>query len=257
MNVMGESVKILIAHNGTESCKTAIEDMSRAGLPEQAKVVVLRGNGISSAEGEAAGERIHDNFPKWDVASEMLSGSPTEAILNMSKWWRPDLLIIGSDTFERERSMTNNVALDVAHRARCSVRLARNGKSKVDPIRLIIGNVGSGECAAVIREVAKRRWPKDTEAHVISIIGCEHNGIQNVTADSINDLRNSGLKVFQKMIGGDPHQELVREAERCHADAIFIAPHCLTEMQRFLLGSVATAVVTRARSTVELVRQAS
>jgi nucleotide-binding universal stress UspA family protein len=28
-------------------------------------------------------------------------------------------------------------------------------------------------------------------------------------------------------------------------------------MQRFLLGSVATAVVTRARSTVELVRQAS
>jgi nucleotide-binding universal stress UspA family protein len=255
---MGGSVKILIAHNGTASCNAAIEDMCRAGLPEQAKAVVLRGNGTSSAEGEAAGERIQHRFPKWDVASEMLSGSPTEAILNMSKWWRPDLLIIGSDTFERERSMTNNVALDVAHQARCSVRLARNGKTKVDPIRLIIGNAGSGECASVIREVARRRWPKDTEAHVISIIGCEHGGIRkSVTADSINELRLAGLKVFQKMMNGDPHQELVREAERCHADAIFIAPHCLTEMQRFLLGSVATAVVTRARSTVELVRQAS
>jgi nucleotide-binding universal stress UspA family protein len=254
---MGGSVKILIAHNGTASCNAAIEDMCRAGLPEQAKVVLLRGNGTSSAEGDAAGERIQHRFPKWDVASEMLSGAPTEAILNMSKWWRPDLLIIGSDTFERERSMTNNVALDVAHQARCSVRLARNDKTKVDPIRLIIGNAGSQECAAVMREVAKRRWPENTEAHLISIIGCEHQGIQNATADSINDLRNSGLKVFQKVIHGDPHQELVREAERCHADAIFIAPHCLTQMQRFLLGSVATAVVTRARSTVELVRQAS
>jgi nucleotide-binding universal stress UspA family protein len=254
---MGGTVKILIAHNGTTSCDAAIDDMRRAGLPEQAKAVVLRGNGTSIAEGEAAGERIQHTFPKWDVASEMLSGAPTEAILNMSKWWRPDLLIIGSDTFERERSMTNNVALEVAHRARCSVRLARNGKSKIDPIRLIIGNAGSKECAAVIREVARRPWPKDTEAHVISIVGCEHDGIPNVTADSINDLRCSGLKVFRKVIHGDPHQELVREAERCQADAIFIAPHCLTEMQRFLLGSVATAVVTRARSTVELVRQAS
>src|SRR5262245_59953320 len=98
MNTVGGSVKILIAHNGTESCNAGITGMSRAGSPEQAKVVVLRGNGISSAEGEVAGERIQHNFPKWDVASEMLSGSRTEALLNMSKWWRPDLLIIGSDT---------------------------------------------------------------------------------------------------------------------------------------------------------------
>jgi nucleotide-binding universal stress UspA family protein len=255
---MGGSVKILIAHNGTASCNAAIGDMRRAGLPEQAKAVVLRGNGTSSAEGEAAGARIQQEFPKWDVASEMLSGAPTEAILNMSKWWRPDLLIIGSDTFERERSMTNNVALDVAHQARCSVRLARNGKTIADPIRLIIGDAGHKECGAVMREVASRRWPKDTEAHVISIVRSDHDEMQKtVTADSIGELRNAGLKVFRKVITGDPHQELVREAERCHADAIFIAPHCLPEMQRFLLGSVATAVVTRARSTVELVRQAS
>lgn len=253
----GGSVKILIAHNGSVSCDAAIEDMCRAGLPERAKAVVLRANGTSATEGEAAAGRIQNNFPKWNVTSEMLSGTPTEAILNMSQWWRPDLLIIGSDTFEQERSMTKNVALDVAHRARCSVRLARNGKSKVDPVRLLIGNAGSRECAAVMREVAQRQWPKDTEAHVISIVGCEHHGIPNLTADSINELRLSGLKVFRKIINGDPHLELVREAERCHADAIFIAPHCLTEMQRFLLGSVATAVVTRARSTVELVRQAS
>src|SRR6185369_6124894 len=236
---MGGSVKILIAHNGTASCNAAIEDMCRAGLPERAKAVVLRGDGTSRVEGETAGERIQHAFPKWDVASEMLSGAPTESILNMSKWWRPDLLIIGSDTFERERSMTNNVALDVAHQARCSVRLARNGKTKVDPIRLIIGNAGHKECAAVMREVASRRWPKDTEAHVISIVGCNHDEIQKTaTADSIDELHNAGLKVFRKVITGDPHQELVREAERCHADAIFIAPHCLPEMQRFLLGSV-------------------
>ncbi len=260
---------MLIAHDGLASSDIAIDDMRRAGLPRDAKALVLcvtGASGLSAAQSlaETAGNQVQSHFPKWELSSEAMSGSPAEVILKMSGCWRPDLLIIGSDTFPLQRSLTSSVSLDVVHRARCSVRVARTGvPANGGPIRLLIGNNGSKACEAVIHEVARRRWPEDTNAHIISVLETtssqqnehEHERIRAVHEDSINHLRGAGLKVTRKLIDGDPRQELLRESERCNADAIFVGPRCLRGMGRFLLGSVATAVVTRARSTVEVVRQ--
>lgn len=275
-------MRILIAHNRSVSCDAAVEDMRRAGLPEAAEALVLCAAGdlsrpsfdlgetrprdswktklnASEALAEAAGKHIQAYFPQWELSSEAVAGSPVEVILNTSRWWRPDLLIIGSDTFAPERSMASNVSLEVAHRARCSVRLSRASlPSATGSLQLVIGNAGSKECEAVIHEVARRRWPENTGAHVISVVGeQERDRLRGATENPVSGLRRAGLTVSQRFIDGDPHQELVREAERCNADTIFIGPRCLSEIKRFLLGSVATAVLTRARSTVEVVRQPS
>ena len=252
-------MKILIAHDGSLSSDAAIEDMRRAGLPQDANafVVSIAGDGSphAKAAAETAGNRIQSDFPQWKLSSEAFSGSPSDVILKTSGWWRPDLLIIGSDTFALQRSLTSGVSLDVVHRARCSVRVARTGTpSTSGPIRLLIGHNGSKACEAVIHEVARRRWPENTEAHVISVVDTA-SPQRTAQEDCVNRLRDAGLAVHRRFIDGDPHQTLLREAERCNADAIFVAPHCLHGMERFLLGSVATAVVTRARSTVEIVRQ--
>ena len=240
--------------------------MRRAGLPQDANAFVVciagdgspyqsRGSCAAKAAAETAVNRIQSHFPQWKLSSEAFCGSPAEVILKTSGWWRPDLLIIGSDTFALQRSLTSGVSLDVVHRARCSVRVARTGTlSASAPIRLLVGHYGSKACEAVIHEVARRRWPENTEAHVISVV--DTTTPQRIAQeDCVDRLRDAGLTVYRRFIDGDPRQALLRESERCNADAIFVAPHCLHGMERFLLGSVATAVVTRARSTVEVVRQ--
>lgn len=270
-------MKILIAHDGSVASDTAIEDMRRAGLPQDAKAFVVciagegvphqsQGSSVAKAAAETAGNRIQSHFPKWELSSEAFLGSPAEVILKTSGWWRPDLLIVGSDTFALQRSLTSGVSLDLVHRARCSVRISRTGVPATSgPIRLLIGHNGSKACEAVIHEVARRCWPDNTEAHIISVVDTtspqhgeqEHEQIRTAQEDCVNRLRGAGLTVLRRFIDGDPRQALLRESERCKADAIFVGPRCLHGMGRFLLGSVATAVVTRARSTVEVVRKPS
>ena len=135
------------------------------------------------------------------------------------------------------------------------MRVVRTGAPATPrPLRLLIGNNGSKACEAVIHEVARRRWPENTDAHIISVVETA-SAAAAPDEDCINNLRGAGLTVSRRFIGGDPCKELLRESERCDADTIFVGPHCLRGKDRFLLGSVATAVVTRARSTVEVVRQ--
>jgi nucleotide-binding universal stress UspA family protein len=137
------------------------------------------------------------------------------------------------------------------------VRVARTGAAPPatsGPVRLFVGHNGSKACDAVIHEIARRCWPENTEAHVISVVDTT-SPQRTAQENCVNRLRDTGLTVRRRFIDGDPRQALLRESERCNADAIFLAPPLSARNGRFLLGSVATALVTRARSTVEVVRQ--
>ena len=223
---------------------------------------------------ETASNRIQSYFPRWRLSCEALWGSPAEVVLKTSSWWRPDLLIVGSHGRSRAgRVFMGSVSLELVHKARCSVRVARIGKSVEGPIRLVIGNDGSTEGEAVLGEVARRAWPPNTNAHVISVFETlspselerrpyavaeqERARLQDVAEDSATSLRRTGLIATGTVIDGDPRLELVREAERWNADTIFVGARGLRGIHRFLLGSVSTAVVTRASCTVEVVRRAS
>jgi nucleotide-binding universal stress UspA family protein len=53
---------------------------------------------------------------------------------------------------------------------------------------------------------------------------------------------------------GDPKKVLLREAETWNADCIFLGARGLNHGGRWLLGSVASAVASRATCSVEIVR---
>jgi nucleotide-binding universal stress UspA family protein len=68
---------------------------------------------------------------------------------------------------------------------------------------------------------------------------------------------NPGLDVAMVMMDGNPKHALLREAERCGADCIFMGARGHNQLQRLLLGSVSTAVAARAHCSVEVVRPLS
>ena len=70
------------------------------------------------------------------------------------------------------------------------------------------------------------------------------------------ELRAAGLTVTPQVVGGDPKHVLIDAARQFGADCIFIGAKGHSRLERFLLGSVSTAVAARAHCSVEVVRQA-
>ena len=67
-------------------------------------------------------------------------------------------------------------------------------------------------------------------------------------------LRTVELQVASLIEEEDPKQFLIAEAERCGADSIFVGARGLNRIERFFLGSVSAAVVSRAHCSVEVAR---
>src|SRR5918998_3891505 len=75
------------------------------------------------------------------------------------------------------------------------------------------------------------------------------------TAGVAETLRASGLSTETATLDGDPRSVIVDEAERWSADLIVIGTHGYTGIKRWLLGSVAQAVISHAPCSVEVVRK--
>lgn len=66
--------------------------------------------------------------------------------------------------------------------------------------------------------------------------------------------RAPDLQVAAEALEGSPKKMIVEEAERWGADLIIVGSHGYGPVKRFLLGSVAQAVVLHAPCSVEVVR---
>jgi len=78
--------------------------------------------------------------------------------------------------------------------------------------------------------------------------------MQKQVEAAAEELRSSDLTVTTVITAGDPKQALLDEADGWGADSLFIGARGHNRLVRFMLGSVATAVVARAHCSVEVVR---
>ena len=76
----------------------------------------------------------------------------------------------------------------------------------------------------------------------------------NIAAESANALRRAGLIATTHVIDGDPREVILTAAEVTGADTIFIGARGLGPVERLLLGSISSYVVTHAHCSVEVVR---
>ena len=131
--------------------------------------------------------------------------------------------------------------------------------------------------AAATATVATRPWPSGTIVRVLTAIepvvppAAElwydaggnieraQQGLttraEQLTAGVAETLRASGLTVETVMRDGEPRSVIVDEARDWSADLIVIGSHGYTGLKRWLLGSVAQAVVAHAPCSVEVVRK--
>ncbi|MEK7723015.1 MAG: universal stress protein, partial [Acidobacteriota bacterium] len=78
---------------------------------------------------------------------------------------------------------------------------------------------------------------------------------ETIGKGAVKQLQDSGLKAELVILQGNPKQEIVAEAERFGADCIYLgATKFDNKFERFLLGSVSSAITARAHCSVEVVR---
>lgn len=214
-------------------------------------------------------------FHDWDVRAETAIGSPASVIVQKADEWRPDLIVVGSHGRSAlGRFFLGSVSQSVLHTARCSVRVARSRLEEPGtPVRLIIGVDGSPGAAAAVKTVAARHWPQGSEVRLVNgspavlqaaseqmvvdlgeWIAAEDARVQEAMATYADSLRAAGLAVSTLVRKEDPKYLLVSEAQSWGANCIFVGAHGMGAFERFLLGSVSSAVAARAHCSVEVVR---
>src|SRR5262245_29334902 len=145
-------MRILVAYDDSISADAAIEDLPRAGVPQQAEALVLcvaheeshAQMTLSEAKDIAAnaGDRIKSYFPQWSVSSDALVGSPARVLAEATDLWHADLLVIGSHGRSGVRRLfLGSVSWELIHSAACPVRVARvsGSTSAGESIRIVVG----------------------------------------------------------------------------------------------------------------------
>lgn len=295
-------MKILIGYDGSDCAKAALQDLERAGLPQNAEVMVMTAvdvfipprldeeeeaefqkyvpqgvklaherNARIFAEAEAlaaqAGEKLRAMFPGWDVQTEALTDTPHWALIKETDKRKPDLVVVGSHGRSAfGRMILGSVSQKILYESKCSVRIARGRTLTADtPIRLVLGTDGSPDADAMLETVAARNWQDGTQVKLITAAESFHqygtdpeeqmNRISEIQQSAVKKLNEAGLEVTPIIKEGDPKHIIVLEAEEWGADCIFLGALGHRFLERFLIGSVSSAVAARAHCSVEIVRR--
>lgn len=201
-------LKVFIPYDGSESSDMALDNLRRAGLPQDLEALVavtqvwlplspyeithavsarrmkLLTSGISSfvpalREYEEqrvlsleAERRINSIFPSGTVKSEVMHEMAVASeILRKAKSWGAELIILGAKSSPSPQ-ITDYAgpALRVVRDAPCSIRIARASDRNGDaPVQILIGVDESDSTDQVVQAVAERFWPVGSEASLVAV----------------------------------------------------------------------------------------
>ncbi len=229
---------------------------------EESLAVVNR----AKATAKNAAAKLREKFPGGNISSDATFGSPAWEILSLAEDFKSDLIVVGAQGVHGlEAILIGSVAQKIVTEATCSVRVAR-GKVEVNgsASRVILGYDGSAGADATVEALAARNWRSDTEIKIVivedtalirrsfEIVGGQ---IQEMGNSVVEKLSAAGLRATLTVRGGNPKEIVVEEAKKWSADCIFIGATRFNGMiTKYFLGSVSSAIVTRAPCSVEVVR---
>lgn len=222
--------------------------------------------------------RLQKLFPGWTCHAEAAGDSPSWAVLHKATEWKADLVVVGSQSHTRlEQFFLGSVSHRIAAEAPCSVRIGRPRVGK-EELRVVVAMDGSVDSRAALQAVATRAWPRGTRFRLMTVVDPRletavawpgffpaefsqsrtedaRQWINHMAEAAAGILDQAGLTVSNYIYDGNPKDVLLHESAAWDADAIFLGAHGLQHGGRYTLGTVASAVATRARCSVELVRK--
>lgn len=234
----------------------------------EARVVAERGAG-----------RVRELFPQWVVTPLACGDSPSWAVVQKAHDWSADLVVVGAHSHTAlERAFLGSVAQRATAEAHCSVRIARPCRgARRKELRIMVAVDGSSDSENAVREVARRQWPANAKFSLVSVIDTrmqtlmawpslyadrwaqQHfqdasDWISRLVEHRGAELRQGGLAVETHIFEGEPKNLLLKQADKWNADCLFVGAHGLQHGRHLFLGSLATAVATRAPCSVEIMR---
>lgn len=143
-------------------------------------------------------------------------------------------------------------------------------------MKILIGVDDSAHSKAALAYVKSMKWQPDTKFMVLSAARSpalahtliEAGGVtwvqeaaeqtsqdaEELTSRAEQGLRMAGLTTEARVIPGDPREALVDMARGWGADLIVVGSHGRSGLEKLLMGSVATHVVTHAPCSVLVVK---
>lgn len=201
-------MKLLIAYDNSSYSDAALDDLTRAGLPDECEASILsvaevwlpptpenetlkeyveelqtkpqpfkafkeHAQVFSKIEAQSvnAGKHLQTIFPKWRISAEATYGSPAWEILSRATDLKSDLIVVGTHGHSAlGRLFLGSISQKVLTEAKCSVRVAR-GKTQINsPLRIVVGFDGSPGSLAAVEAIAARTWSERPEIRLVAAI---------------------------------------------------------------------------------------
>lgn len=245
--IMRDSMKILLAVDGSDCSQTAVDLAARIPWPKGSALKIfsvaelpmpivdgpMPMPGQYLAEWEKALEdqavantakalsRYYDGGGSpIEVKAKATKGDPRDAILDEAAQWKANLIIIGTHGYNAfERILLGSVSRNVKSHAKCSVAIARQSPAanKQAGMKILLATDGSAGGEAAVAEIAERPWPAESEVHVISAIELPFTPTPETWAlpDSYySSLEKTGRELAEKAITSAVEQLRTSNAER-------------------------------------------
>ena len=252
---------------------TPSDDPHYAATHEKA-IDVLRQAGKIAVEGA---RRVHELFPNWMVSNGAAADSPAWGIIAEAKRWGADLIVIGSHGRNPlEKFFLGSISYKVGAEAECSVRITRPRKNSGHrAMQIMVAMDGSDDSERAAEDVMDRHWSHGAEIQLVAVIdekvktGLFRFASQGSTVPKADGpeahlkgtleqfrgrFAERQLTVHTHILEGDPKNTLLRQAAKWDVDAIFLGARGMEHGDRLYLGTVASAICTRAHCSVEIVR---
>lgn len=143
-------------------------------------------------------------------------------------------------------------------------------------MKILIGVDDSPHSKAALDWVKSMKWPAGTSVMVLTVarpLTVAYSTVEaagyayapqvyeenlkfheEIAAETQRDLQAAGFAVSASVAQGDPREALVEAAIAGHVDLVVVGSHGRTGLQRMLLGSVASYVVSHAPCSVTVVK---